>query len=218
MDRKAAILQQIDTALKRADQLRKSAQLGDLSDVDGVAAAEILTRMQAIIERVAPPRSAYRRRAEAFVDLQDQRNIHALAGVLSALRTDYAAGYLETIHELLHAELFSDFLEMADHLLSEGYKDAAAVIAGSVLEEHLRKLAEKHGIPVAKAEGRPKKADLLNAELRGEDAYQTLDQKSVTAWLDLRNNAAHGKYEMYVREQVVMMVQGVRDFMVRLPA
>jgi len=33
---------------------------------------------------------------------------------------------------------------MAEHLLDEGNKAAAAVLIGGVLEEHLRKLATKH--------------------------------------------------------------------------
>ncbi|AIY39887.1 hypothetical protein LT85_0727 [Collimonas arenae] len=42
-----------------------------------------------------------------------------------------------------------------------------------------------------------------------------LDQKSVTAWLDLRNKAAHGKYSEYTKEQVEVMCQGVVNFMAR---
>ena len=46
----------------------------------------------------------------------------------------------------MHAELFADFLEMADYLLSEGYKDPAAVLGGSMLEEHLRQLRQSMDI------------------------------------------------------------------------
>jgi hypothetical protein len=104
-------------------------------------------------------------------------------GMLQALRDDYESGYLQSVVELVHADLFADFLDMADHLIQQGYKDPAAVVAGSVLEEHLRKLCDKHGIDVLKADGTPKKADALNSELAGAGAYSKLDQKSVTAWL-----------------------------------
>ncbi len=140
-----------------------------------------------------------------------------LAGILTALRTAYAAGDLATITELIHADIFTDFLEMADHLLSEGYKDAAAVIIGSTLEEHLRQLCAKHGIPLDVA-GKPQKADILNAELAAQSTYSKLDQKSITAWLDLRNKAAHGKYAEYSKDQVAVILLGVRDFMARVPA
>ena len=48
--------------------------------------------------------------------------------------------------------------------------------------------------------------------------YSKLDQKSVTAWLDLRNNAAHGHYDKYEAVQVELMISGVRDFIARNPA
>jgi len=41
-------------------------------------------------------------------------------------------------------------------------------------------------------------------------------QKNVTAWLDLRNKAAHGKYDEYNRQQVQLMHQAVFEFMTRV--
>jgi len=43
----------------------------------------------------------------------------------------------------------------------------------------------------------------------------SLDQKNVTAWLDLRNKAAHGLYDQYNREQVETMLKGVIEFSAR---
>ena len=111
------------------------------------------------------------------------------------------------------------FLEMAHQLLAEGYKDPAAVMAGSVLEEHLRQLCQKHDIPTEITKPgcpQPKKADALNADLAKKQVYNKLDQKNVTAWLDLRNKAAHGKYQEYTKEQVSLMLQSLSDFLVRV--
>ena len=55
----------------------------------------------------------------------------------------------------------------------------------------------------------------MNSDLAKAGIYGKLDQKSVISWLDLRNKAAHGKYEGYTREQVYVMLQGVRDFIAR---
>ena len=140
-------------------------------------------------------------------------------GILSAAREELAGGWLSTTKGLISAEIFSDFLEMAQHLLDEGYKDPAAVVAGSVLEEHLRQLCQKHDIPTETTkQGRPqpKKADALNADLTKKQVYNKLDQKNVTAWLDLRNEAAHGKYQEYTKEQVSLMLRSLSDFMVRI--
>jgi hypothetical protein len=43
-------------------------------------------------------------------------------------------------------------------------------------------------------------------------------QKNVTAWLDLRNKAAHGKYAEYQGEQVSLLLAAVRDFITRASA
>ena len=139
-------------------------------------------------------------------------------GMLQALRNDYESGYLQSVVELAHADIFADFLDMAEYLLQQGYKDPAAVVTGSVLEAHLRKLCDKHGIPTVKADGKPKTADAFNSELASANIYSKLDQKSVTAWQDLRNKAAHGEYSEYAQEQVVLMIQGVRDFASRYSA
>ncbi len=120
------------------------------------------------------------------------------------------------LKDLITAELFTDFLEMAEHLLENGYKDAAAVIVGSTLENHLRQLCSANSIDTNKKNNRgqliPKKSDQLNSELAKKGVYNRLDLKNVTAWLDLRNNAAHGKYDEYSHEHVSLMLSGVMNF------
>lgn len=187
-------------------------------------AVEIVTRSCAAIERVAGRNTLYWRQADDFRTKEDWEQIKArnLIGVLGSLRADLKAGYLVTLEELVHAELFSDFLDMAKHLLDLGYKDAAAVITGSSLEAHLRQLAKRWNVPIDRPTSsggvEPKKADTINADLVKAGAYAALDQKSVTAWLDLRNKAAHGRYSDYEKAQVGLMIDSVRNFMIRCPA
>jgi len=148
-----------------------------------------------------------------------QKNV---IGTLKALRKDVESGYLTRFEELVHADLFSDFLEMAKYLLEEGYKDPAAVLIGGVLEGHLRALCEKNDIETettnSKGQVRSKNAQIMNQDLAKENVYGKLDQKSVTAWLDLRNKASHGRYDEYSNEQVELLLLSVRDFLVRYPA
>ncbi|MDX2042805.1 MAG: hypothetical protein SF097_16420 [Acidobacteriota bacterium] len=181
---------------------------------------ELKTRLTAAIERFAPLNSTYRHDLKSRKEgrFYEHDSLVRSAYILKALRNDYAEGYLRSVSELIHADIFSDFLEMADHLVEQGYKDPAAVITGSVLEEHLRKLCDKNTITALQPDGRPKKAETMNAELAGANVYSKLDQKNVTAWLDLRNKAAHGKYSEYTKEQVALLIQSVRDFITRNPA
>lgn len=139
--------------------------------------------------------------------------------VLRAVRSEIGGGWLFSIKGLVTAEVFADFIEMAEHLLGAGYKDPAAVMCGGVLEEHLRQLCLKNGIEaVISRDGKeiPKKADTLNADLARAEIYSKLDQKMITGWLDLRNKAAHGNYEEYTAEQVKNLLSSVTEFMVRV--
>jgi hypothetical protein len=138
-------------------------------------------------------------------------------GVLTAIRDQIKGGWIETTKGLVTAEVFADFLEMAGHLLDQQYKDPAAVLVGGVLEEHLRQLCGSAGVDVADPSTlTPRKADSLNADLAKAGKYDKGDQKQITAWLDLRNRAAHGKYSEYTKEQVVLMLDGVRNFLLRV--
>jgi hypothetical protein len=218
----SAILKQIDNVLQYVERTKTIiSKIYDEGDRPLKEICEAVTLLDSTIDRLAPPGSRYREIARSEVDRNhptNDVNVDVLVGILIAFRQDYATGSLQSVQELVHANMFADFLEMAEYLLAEGYKDPAAVIIGGVLEEHLRKLCEKHNISVTKANGEPKKADALNSELAGANIYNLLDQKNVTAWLDLRNKAGHGKYTEYTKEQAALLLQSVRDFLSRLPA
>jgi len=214
------IIKQIDNHLELWRTARARSEYDDLSDLGESETTLILTRLAATVDRLSPEGSRYKQNAHAVLAKYGETNPYnsqLLVGILQALRADYEAGYLSSVQELIHADIFGDFLEMARYLLFEGYKDAAAVITGGVLEEHLRKLCIKATLPTT-VQGRPKKADTLNSELATAGVISKLDQKNVTAWLDLRNKSAHGKYSEYTKDQVELFVQSVQDFITRIPA
>ena len=163
--------------------------------------------------------SYYREFDTRLVDTWESSGKYAL-GILTAVRDQIKGGWVETTKGLVTAEVFADFLEMAEHLLDQKYKDPAAVMTGSVLEEHLRQLCITASIPIIEDQSGvkavPRKADALNSDLARAARYSKLDQKQVTAWLDLRNKAAHGRYAEYSDQQVVLMLAGVRDFVSRV--
>jgi hypothetical protein len=207
IDKKIA-LDQIDAVLKTYDDFsmnyhRSSSYSDEAFERDHT---ELTWRMMDTLRRLAPRGSVYEVKGT---------NENELAGVLKALRADYEADYIQTIRELIHGETFSDFLEMASHLVSERYKDAAAVIAGGVLEQHLRALCTKHGVaPI------PKNLNSLNEALYRQPpgAYGSQQMKQVIAWADIRNDAAHGHYDKVDAREVELMIAGIRHFMVTHPA
>jgi hypothetical protein len=214
------LIAQLATVLKDFRLLKGRSQHNDLSDLPENQLTGFISRARAAIHRIAGQSSTYAKHCEEIMrgDTYSGDVALKLAGVISSLLDDIEAGYLQSYTELLHGELFADFLEMSGHLLGQGYKDAAAVIAGSSIEAHLRQLCQKAGIDTETGAGSPKKADRLNADLAGASVYSRGDQKNVTAWLDLRNKAAHGQYDQYQAGQVALLISGVRDFITRHPA
>jgi hypothetical protein len=220
----AVFEQQLDVVLKEFDEFRARSQHDDLSDMPKADRQALVSKAIAAIHRVGGIKSTYALEVDRLLRLLGPLHSHttSIMGVVKALRDDLKAGYLQSLVELVHSNIFGDFLEMAQHLCDTGYKDAAAVIAGSTLDSHLRSLCLKTGISTettkANSDVVPKKADGTNSELAAAGSYSKLDQKSVTAWLDLRNKAAHGQYSEYVQAQVNLLISGVRDFIVRMPA
>jgi hypothetical protein len=171
------------------------------------------------VERVYDPQHSHYKEFYEVTGGYYPADIEAGIAILETIKDEIEGGWLFSIKGLVTAEVFADFLEMAEYLLDQDYKDPAAVIAGSVLEEHLRQLCAKNSIDVEiESEGkrRPKKADQLNSDLAKAEVYNKLYKKAVTTWQDLRNKAAHGEYEEYNKEQVQQMLQGITEFVTRV--
>ena len=183
------------------------------------------------IERLMGLNSTYGKRAQRALNMAFRRDpddkgasgkARLLFAVMEALRSDIENGGLFSVRELVRADMFSDFLETAEYFLEEGYKDPAAVMIGGVLEGHLRNLCRKNGIDTedrSRGNPRPKKAEDMNVDLaRNGCVYSNIHRQQVTAWLAIRNKAAHADYGAYDEQQVRLLLDGVRDFVSKYPA
>jgi hypothetical protein len=130
-------------------------------------------------------------------------------GILRAVREDIEGGYLKRVQALVSAEIFTDFVEMTEHLLEQGYKDPAASLVGAVLEDGLRKISAKNAVTVKAKED----ISSLNKKLADAQVYNRLRQKKLQVWNDVRNNADHGKFSEYSKDDVKEMIKGVSDFL-----
>jgi hypothetical protein len=201
--------------LRKVRNLQSELEGEELGDV-----ASWATRLGQLVRKLYGDRSEqYATYSKAvatdyFYSLHSNSNAHIaiLLGLAKSLVHDLEHGLLFEIRSLVQAEVFSDFLEMGEYLLQEGYKDAAAVVIGAVLEDGLRKLAQKNGMSVTNPSGRALTIDPLNAALAASTAYSKLVQKQVTTWAHVRNKAAHGEYGEYTKEQVEMMLLFVQGF------
>ena len=215
---------QFNELITSGNDLIKKAKYSDLSDIPNNVRQRFVSRSAALIKRVCPNGSSYYSDIERVINTIDRTSeqFTKSLGIIEALFEDVKNDQLLTYEELIHGDIFSDYLEMAEYLVNSDYKDPAAVIAGSTLESHLKKLCKKNDIDIIEidASGKQKqiKADRLNNELAKKSVYSILDQKSITSWLDLRNKAAHGNYSEYSIEQVRIMITSIRDFVSRYTA
>lgn len=204
---------QLESVINEYEEIDpKSLSLVKLSDLE--------TRCIASIERITGQKSPYSRKlaeinGQKFVYLSNR--LATQIGVAKGLLSDIQNDYLKSFEEILHGDLFNDFLEMAEYLSKNRYKDAVAVIAGSTLEVHIRQLCEKFNVPTMSGNKR-KKTETLNTELAKAGAYNKSDQKTVTACLDIRNSAAHGDYSEYDNDRVKLLIDQIRYFINQHPA
>lgn len=178
----------------------------------------VVNRLEAAIDRLATPGSTYIRQLDAQRKWPTNSKAFKVCKIAEALREDIKSGWNQSVLEMVHADTHSDYLEMAASLLESAHKDAAAVIAGTALEVHVRALCAKNGVEIVSSNGAPMKADAMNTELKKKGVYNEAQRKQVSAWMGLRNSAAHGAYDDYDRQQVRLLVDGVRDFMLKYPA
>jgi hypothetical protein len=132
-------------------------------------------------------------------------------GVFTAAYKDFLGGYIFNIQSQILVDVVADELEMAELLLNQGNKDIACAVSRIGLEIALKKLCDINGIPY----DRTTKIEALNTSLKEKGVYNLGNQKQVTAWLDKGNAACHGRYTEYEAAQVKIMIDGIRDFIVR---
>lgn len=142
-----------------------------------------------------------------------------LAGIIQGIRKDLEAGLLRRLEVSVQDAIVADYLVMADELFSgEGgpmRHVPAAVLAGAVLEDGLRRLCERHqpAIPVVLDSGKYKKMTVMIDDLKSAGAYNELKAKQLRAWADIRNAAAHGQFDQFNAADVGAMLSGIRTFL-----
>jgi hypothetical protein len=177
----------------------------------------LLTRWQtsalSLIERVFGKESATCQRFRSAIEKKSSYNtddvlaFNEQLAIFQSAKSDVQGGYLFEIRNLVHAEVFTNELDQARHLLDAGYKPAAAVIAGTVLETTLRELCNQHP-NLAAAES----LNRMNDGLTREGVYNQARHRQIQAWADIRNAAAHGRPNDFEAIDAARMIEGIRDF------
>ena len=177
--------------------------------LDPSSFAEWRTQSLSLLTNLLGAEHVYLTSFDQEVDRGFTSSVKAGIGILTAVGEDLEDGYLTEVRTLVSAEVFQDFLEMAEHLLNRGYKDPAASLCGAVLEEGLRRLATNRDLKVGERDN----LGALNQKLAAGGVYTRLIQKRLAVWTDVRNLADHGKFSEYSEQDVADMHKGVSSFL-----
>jgi len=177
--------------------------------VDSILFHEWKNNTQNFILLVCNESSPYYKNFIEVVKSNHPSDVEHGTGILKALKEDLELGYLTKVRELVSAEIFTDFIEMAKHLLDNNYKDSAASLIGAVLENSLRQIAIKNSIGVKEDDD----ISSLNTKIADKEVYNRLIQKQIQAWKAIRDSADHGKFDDYNSEDVKSTIDGVQRFL-----
>jgi hypothetical protein len=130
-------------------------------------------------------------------------------GILRAAQNEINFGALPGIEALFSAEIFEDFLSMAEHLFDQKYFAVVPSLVGAVLEDGLRKIAKRKDLIVKQEDN----IAGLNTRLFDAKAYSLLVRKKIEVWNNIRNNADHGKFDVNSPQDIGQMLEGVRGFL-----
>ena len=197
------LCERIDNLLQKGEQVL-STHKSDPPNVIGFPAldhgsfVEWQTQSLAFLASLLPEDHPYITQFRAEVQKGYRSHVRAGMGILRALRED-----------IVQADVLTDFLDMALHLLESGYKDAAALLTGAVLEGGLRQSTISRNVTAKNSEN----ISALDQQCVNESIYSRLIQKKMQTWNDIRNNAAHGHFDQYTVEDIKLMLEGVRDFL-----
>ena len=175
-----------------------------------------------LLDQIISPRSAHRK----LVDEKRERvanfssTLNTRISRLKGWKDDFLKGFLGDLGLEIEAAIAADYMGQAEQLLAEGQSGKydyvpAAVLAGAVLEKSLRTLCDKQSPPISTVHnnGKPLTLVPLIEVLKKNNLFNELTAKQLRAWADIRNSAAHGKFDEFNRSQVDLMIQGINNFL-----
>jgi Tfp pilus assembly protein PilN len=140
--------------------------------------------------------------------------------LLRGVKDDFEQGFLDDLATAIEAEIASNYMGQAEHLLAEGQRGKfdhvpAAVLAGAVLENSLRTICGQQQQPIAinNSNGDFKTLSPLVDDLKRAGVFNEAKAKQLRAWADIRNLAAHGEFTQFTRSDVEAMISGINNFL-----
>jgi hypothetical protein len=206
-------MQSSDALKERIEQLiRQASGLWIWGDVSHQKAW--LTAAQNAMQLVCPSSTnPYHMHAQSIINRLPSTDltgplVSEMAALLGHLFEEINRGLLTSIENHAIAVTFDDFLDHGAEYLKHGRKNEAAVIAGIVFEDTLRRICR-----VLRVAENDVALDTLISELTKRDVLTALKAKRARAAAGLRTSAAHARWEEIDPSDVNPVIELTRELM-----
>lgn len=207
--------------LKRIDELlnQGNAILGSYRDDDywikeiSQAQAWITSAANAILQ-IAPPKSFYHAEMDRLATHENLKGgipltvFEKVVGVLRSVRDEANSGLLAKLEYQVFATAFDDFLDHAAAFHRSGKVKEAAILVSAVLEDTVKRIAQKNGVGSSGASLEPLIDQLVHAEV-----FTTVKAKRIKSYAGVRNSALHAEWDKLDLKDIGQAIEGVRELL-----
>ncbi len=128
--------------------------------------------------------------------------------VLKAAWTNTSAAEITESEPRIRPDASDDYLEQAETYFNLGRPQSAAILAGDVLEEALRKLCRVNHVPLVSR----LTANDMNSELAKRGVYDNEVANCLSQLTEIWDKANCGQWSDFSKNDVQSMLSQVRDF------
>jgi uncharacterized protein YutE (UPF0331/DUF86 family) len=134
-----------------------------------------------------------------------------MLGVLRGAKDEWDHGLLGRIEYIVAGATFDDFLDYAAEYHKGNKTMESSVLASAVLEDTVKKIAQKNGLATEK-----KTLDPLIDELVKANVFTPVKAKRVRSFAGVRNHALHAEWDKFDNSDVGAMIKGIRELIEEL--
>jgi len=171
-----------------------------------------LTSASNLIHFVAPPGIHLAQECDRLMNDDDLKHgvtsdvLVLMLGLLTGAKDEWDHGLLGKIEYIVAGATFDDFLDHAAEYYKGNRKIEAAVLGSAVLEDTVKKIAQKNGIQTS-----GKTLDPLVDELVKADVLTLVKGKRVRGYAGVRNQALHAEWDKFDISDVGQLIEGTRE-------
>jgi hypothetical protein len=212
-----AVMKKFDELGDKAKKVSASQQVTDVAAVvDSRLFQEWATGVLSLFQKVFGEKSVHYRNFQAvhdkIINLAYQESFDTCRAIFQAAREEYEKGELCDIRMYLEQGVLDYLAGSTLDYLRRNDKETACILAGVLLENALKLLCARKGIPAGSLEQ-------MTDALYQAGSYQVGTQQRIKDWNCMKEDFVNGYGEKYRAIDVEEMLRGVNRFISReLPA